>query len=46
MPSGLTSNDTEQMQRVRVVRVGRQDTPVTSLGLGQPACLVVLETNR
>ena len=43
MPSGLMRNDTEQVQSVRVVRLGRQHAPVTSLGLGQAARLVVLE---
>jgi hypothetical protein len=45
MPSGLIGNDTEQVQSVRVVRLGCQHASVISLGLGQAARLVVLEAH-
>jgi hypothetical protein len=43
MPSSLMRNDPEQVQSVRVVRLGRKHAPVTRLRLGQAARLVVLE---
>ena len=45
MPSGLMRNDTEQVQRLRVVRLHRQHVSITSLGLAQAARLVVLEAD-
>jgi hypothetical protein len=46
MPSDLMRNDTEQVQSLRLVRLRRQQAPVTSLGLGQAARLVVLAARR
>jgi len=38
-------NDTEQVHSVRVVRFGGQHAPVTRLGLGHAARLMVLEAH-
>jgi len=39
----LMSNDTQQVQSVRMVRLGRQHAPVTRLGLGQSSRLVICD---
>jgi len=44
MPACLMSNDTEQVQGIRMVGMGLQHASVTSLGRGQAARLVMLKT--
>jgi hypothetical protein len=39
----LTGNDPQQVQSVRMVRLGFQHAPITSLGLGQSCCVVVFD---
>jgi hypothetical protein len=39
----LMRNDTQQVQGIRMVRLGRQHAPITSLGLGQSSRLVIFD---